>query len=98
MGIRMNNQVQPKQGQIYTYDTLCTFDMETLLKIKEEMDLRLHQRGSSRPVITATEYSDNKLNEREYLKIIRRVIKEKKKSENKSENKIFKFNEFSKKK
>lgn len=55
MGIRMNNQVQPKQGQIYTYDTLCTFDMETLLKIKEEMDLRLHQRGSSRPVITATE-------------------------------------------
>lgn len=74
---RTNDQISPKGGEEFTPEVLSKMSLEDLEKIRVEIEKRLDQRGSSRPVTHANNWLDNKKNERDYLNLVRGAIADK---------------------
>jgi len=87
--IQRTNDQSPKDGDQFTPDVLKKMKVEELEKVRMEMEKRLKQRGSSRPVTTGNNWFDSKKNERDYLNMVRDIISDKMMNEGKMNVKYF---------
>lgn len=88
--MRLNDQINPKDGEQYTFDSLSKLSLDELIRLERKLKMKLKQRGSVKPITHAKQHLDHKKNEREYLNIIKSVIS----SKQKNESKILRYADF----